>query len=148
MARTLQQAIAEGRAKARGQWRDSFAKFDRQFGLTEVVCRGCGHVIAKTMPVGPQKVRRLGQQTIIQEAVQMAYLANYREVLIEMSDGGKHVGNACVDCVEELRSDPDALHTFYAMDLAQWQSRGERVHQTFIDRVPVRVIRSADYIDE
>lgn len=132
--------------------RASFAKMERGRGITELLCRVCGTVIGKLLPVGAEEVRRLRDRTIVETQVQFCYLANYREVEIENRVGfgpdavpGRHVGCACVACAEKLAADLPLLERFCETDLAQWRGEGHKITER-MDRRPVKVLRVADQI--
>jgi hypothetical protein len=132
--------------------RQTFATFERGRGLVELLCRVCGTVIGKTLPVGQQRVRRVKGQTFIETEVQFCYLANYREIEIEQTVDfedparlGKHVGCVCVDCAPKLQADPALLAQFCETDLAQWRSEGQTITEQ-MDRRPTRVLRVAQQI--
>lgn len=146
MTKAYRDAINLGKASAGAKWRDSFARIDRRQGLTELHCRLCGGLIGKLMPVGNQTIRRVKNQTFIQDQVQFCYLPNYREVLMEMSDGSKHVANTCADCAASL--DTAKLQALYSMDLSQWSSEGHKLSDSTCNRFPTSVLKVADYIRE
>lgn len=120
----------------------AFATYTRGTGLTELRCRCCGTVIGRMLPVGTQKVRRVKNQTFVDTHLQFAHLANYREVEVEMEGGGRHIGNACADCVPKL-GDAEMLARFYETDLAQWRDEGGAELPLLLRAAkPVRVVRS------
>jgi hypothetical protein len=121
-----------------------FAKMERGRGIVELMCRVCGVVIGKPMPVGEQRIRRLRDRTIVETGVQFCYLANYREVELEV-EGGKHVGCVCVDCAPKLQANAGLLASFWESDLKQWRSEGITITAQ-MDRRPTKVLRVAEYI--
>lgn len=147
MSKAFKEAIQAGRAILKGKWQDSNVKMDRQFGITEIKCPGCGVVIARLMPIGPQKISRHKQQTIVQEGMLLGKIANYREVLFEMTDGSKHVTNVCVDCAKDAE-DPATAVALYAQNLSQFSAEGHVLSDRMCDRGPVRVLKVADSIKE
>ncbi len=147
MTKAFQEAIETGRAILGDLWKGKFATYDRQFGLTELMCPLCGVLIAKLLPVGSQNIRRVKGQTIIQEGVALARLASYREVLLDMNDGSRHVVNVCAECAGHMH-DPMVSVARYAADLAQWSSEGSTLTDDTCNRSPVAVLKVADYIRE
>ena len=124
-----------------------FAHTHRTKGLQEVVCRVCGTIIGKIMPVGDSTIRRMKNHTIIETMAQFAYTASYREVDILMEDGGRHVGNACAECASKLSTDSGLLASFCETDLAQWRSEGITITER-MDRRPVKVLRVEETIKD
>lgn len=143
--------MAELRVRVRPEPLPLFATFERGRGLVELRCRVTGEVIGKTMPVGQQRVRRTRKATFVETDMQFTYLANYREVEIDMADAdgkgstGKHVGGVSIAGAEQLRADPVMLARFTETDLAQWRSEGATITER-MDRRPKRVLRVADFI--
>lgn len=148
MTEAFRRAIDAGRVTLGDKWANSYAKFDRQFGLTSISCSLCRVEIARLMPVGNQVIRRVKNQTFIQEGVMMGRLANYREVLMEMDDGSKHVSNLCVDCATKIATDSSLREALYSADLSQWSSEGNRLSDEICTRKPVSVLQTADFIRE
>lgn len=147
MTKAFQEAIDAGKAILKDKWQRKHVTFDRQFGITELRCPSCGVAIAKLLPVGAQKITRIKSQTIIQEGMSLAYLANYREVLMQMNDGSRHVMNCCVECAA-LASDPATAVAMYAANLSQWSSEGAALSDAMCDRSPTEVLKVDDYIKE
>lgn len=133
------------RSRPRAEPFKTFATMTRGGGLVELRCRRCQTVIAKKLPVGEQKVHRVKNQTFVETTLEFTYLANYREVEIQV-EGGKHVGNVCSTCAPAL-SDPAVLERFCETDLAQWRSEGHKITAK-MDRRPVKVLRVADQIKD
>lgn len=145
MSKAFRDAIELGKAAAKDKWRDKFAEYDgRQ--VSHVACRLCGSVIARWMPVGKQEISRVKNQTFIDTKIAFTYLPNYREVLMEMSDGNKHVANMCADCAGKL--DEDAMQAAWSMDLSQWASEGATLSDSTCNRYPIRVLKVAAEIKE
>lgn len=140
---SLQEVMLAAKAR-RGKDPKPYAKMERG-GITELACSLCDAVIAKWMPSGQQTIRRKGTQTFIQDPMVFSYLANYREVELEMDDGSKHVTNLCESCMPKLSNGDGLLEDLYASDLAQWASEGDegtKLAERNANRKPLRVLRS------
>lgn len=122
-----------------------YVKFKRR-ELVEVACKGCGTPIRTMAPdtdFGTE--RRAGNRIVVQERLTMICLNNYRELLLEMNDGSKHVTNACADCAMKALTDDGLRDALYAADLQQWATEGP-VPDSYLQRDPVAVLRVAPMI--
>jgi hypothetical protein len=145
MTQAYKDAIANGKAKAK-KWCDSYAKVERGVGITEIACACCGTPISALKEVGRQRERRAGNRTVVETGVMLTRLAGYVEVAFEMSDGSKHVTNACADCANGMENDAALREACYAMDLSQWSSEGITLSDRMCERKPVGVIKIAPEI--
>lgn len=92
--------------------------------ITEVRCKGCGNVIRKLVVDGSfGAVERVRGQTIVRERLALTCLPNYREALIQLEDGSKHVTCICDACVPRL-DDPAQAQAMYQKDLDQFEKEG------------------------
>lgn len=146
MTVAFKEAVDTGRAILKDAWRDSYTTASRAQGVTEVRCPGCGTVIRKMLPVGPQAITRVKNQTFVSEQMQLVCLANYREVLLEMTNG-RHVLCTCDRCALEVH-DPMFATALYAASLAEMSAEGARLSDAMCNRGPVGVLKIADTISE
>jgi hypothetical protein len=101
--------------------------------MSEVACKGCGAQIRGLVAAEQAgEITKRGNKTVIRERVVLACLPNYREVLLQASDGSRHVTCMCDQCASKL-SDPVLAEAVYCMDLEQWSKEGA-VHPSHIDR--------------
>jgi hypothetical protein len=74
--------------------------------IWEVRCKKCGVPIRGMRPDDTWTEKsRIGSQTIVRERLVLACYANYREVLIEMDDGSRHVTCLCETCANNVTMD-------------------------------------------
>lgn len=139
MTKAFREAVDTGRAILKDKWQDANVSASRTQGITEVRCPGCGVVIKKLAEVGAQQITRVKNQTFISTQMQLISLANYREVALEMTDGTRHVTNACDRCVEEM-TDPMVATGIYAANLSEFSDKGSRLSDAMCNRGPVRVL--------
>lgn len=115
--------------------------------IVKVYCSICGMLIRGLVPdtdFGIQRTHR--GRTVVQERLRLACNAEYREVLMEMDDGSKHVTNACSECAGKLIGDADLREAIYASDLATWAFEGGQLPDAYFTRQPVRVLKIANVI--
>lgn len=115
--------------------------------VSAVYCSVCGELIRGLMPDHDFDIKRVNKGlTIMQERLVLGTLNNYREIAFQMSDGSRHITNACAACAEQLRTDAQLREAVYASDLAQWADEGGPIHDSWKNREPVAVIEIAPQI--
>lgn len=70
--------------------------------IWKVNCPCCGTTIRHMIPDDSMSVsEHANGKVVVRERLVLACLPNYREVLMQMDDGSKHVAPMCAQCVDE-----------------------------------------------
>jgi hypothetical protein len=115
--------------------------------ISAVYCSVCGELIRGLMVDHDFGItREHNGKKIVQERLALGTLNNYREIAFAMSDGSRHVTNACAGCAGELIADAELREAVYASDLAQWEDEGGPIHESWRMREPISVLEIAPQI--
>jgi hypothetical protein len=104
-----------------------------KFNITDaVLCKCCGEQIAGWIDDDRfDETRVIGGKPMLMRRMLFARYNSYKEIEIEMKDGGKHVTQLCRACLKGM--DESKLNAIYVADLVQF-ARGGPVTTSLIER--------------
>lgn len=96
--------------------------------IIQIRCKCCGSAIIGLRPIGDPATRPAGDgRTIISEQrVSCGPLPSYRELIVDMDNGGRHVTHCCADCAQSPING-ETLEAMYLADLEEMAESSRRV---------------------